>query len=393
MKTFFSIIFIIFSSNIILSQTTYQSSLSKGNALSKKGIDLPQTVIKYPYYDNANSIWLQPEATYYTYDYSGNKTSELFYNNENLYKYFYNAQGLLTTWITFSKSRTDLLFDSSSIYIYTYDSLNNITTSKQRNCKNSYFWPGIKYINSYNEKKQLIKVITEDFDYVKNVFKIYTIENFIYDSLGRIIEVNIVDTNNVGNILSRKHYKWFEWNGKISNSKISMLISQLNNKNDNRMNNSYDSFGNLTETIVDIWKDSIWKFNYKTNDSLKYNGNILVQKISSNWNLMTNSIRYFDKYVYSDFVTFNVGIKEQTKDANLLNIYPNPSSGNFNIESNKDRISYVNIYNLTGTLVYSIVCFNKNIRIDLSEMKNGVYFVNTMMENGNIKNSKIIITK
>lgn len=398
MKPIFSIIFLIISSNLILAQTTNQSSLSKGKVLGKKGVDLPQTVIKYPYYDSANKIWLQPEATYFTYDYSGNKTSEILYNNEYLYKYFYNAQELLTTRINFTKSRTNLSYDTSTFYFYTYDSLNNITTFKQKNFDNSYFWPE-KYTNNYNEKKQLIKVIAEDFDFLKNVFKINSIENFVYDSSGSLIEVSQDGIDSSASNIGRKKYQWFEWNGSIKNSKVSSVIEQQEIKNLYRQTFTYDSFGNQTEYKTEVWNDSVWSMKTKDRngewekDSLKYDGNKLIQKIILKWNEYYKNFLPKEKYVYSDFVNINVGIKKQTNGANKLNIYPNPSNGNFYIESNQTNISSITIYNLTGMMVYNITCKNMYMQIDLSELNNGVYFVNTILENGITKNSKIIITK
>lgn len=399
MKPIFSIIFLIISSNLILAQTTNQSSPSKGSVLSKKGIDLPQTEIKYPYYNNINKIWLKPEAAYFTYDYSGNKTSELLYDNEYLYKYFYNEQGLLTIRINFTKSRINLLYDTSSFYFYTYDSLNNITNYKLKNYRNSYFWPNIKYTNTYNEKKQLTKIITEEFDYIKNVSKISSIENFLYDSSGSLIEVNQDAIDSSASNIRRKKYQWFEWNGDIQNSKASSIIEEVGIKNNTRRTYNYDSLGNQIEYKLEVWNDSIWSMKSKYDngewekDSLKYKGNTIIQKIVMKLNESDQIFKPKEKYVYSDFVNVNVGIKKQTENENKLYIYPNPSNGNFYIESNQTNISSIAIFNLTGKIVFNIFCKNKFMQIDLSELNNGVYFINTTLENGFIKNSKIIITK
>ncbi len=72
-----------------------------------------------------------------------------------------------------------------------------------------------------------------------------------------------------------------------------------------------------------------------------------------------------------------------------LNVYPNPSSGVFNIDSDT-RIKHVQLYDLSGKLIYqNTLNALKNI-LDLSHLSSGLYVLNIQTEKG-IKSVKIKI--
>ena len=102
---------------------------------------------------------------------------------------------------------------------------------------------------------------------------------------------------------------------------------------------------------------------------------------------------FVDSYSYSNTVydCSAMGVNE----ANLsrtINVFPNPSNGKFEIETNL-KINSIAIYNVLGELIY----FTKNTskqdnEIDLSSEPNGVYFVIARTDAG-IINRKIIVEK
>ena len=75
-----------------------------------------------------------------------------------------------------------------------------------------------------------------------------------------------------------------------------------------------------------------------------------------------------------------------------LDLYPNPSAGKFNLIAD-EKIIVINIYDFSGRKVKSFYNLTeKLIKIDLEELGNGVYTVESIGEN--FKNhNKIVIKK
>jgi hypothetical protein len=68
-----------------------------------------------------------------------------------------------------------------------------------------------------------------------------------------------------------------------------------------------------------------------------------------------------------------------------LNIYPNPTNDYINIDCAED-INQVVIYSING----SEVIRTKSTYIDLSSLNPSMYFVNVMLQNGEVIRSKVI---
>jgi hypothetical protein len=77
-----------------------------------------------------------------------------------------------------------------------------------------------------------------------------------------------------------------------------------------------------------------------------------------------------------------------------LQIYPNPAKNEVIIEmgeiQNGEKV--VVFYNATGQMVISNKYFDtKPVKIDISGLKKGLYFVELKTENGNSRTTKLII--
>ena len=96
-------------------------------------------------------------------------------------------------------------------------------------------------------------------------------------------------------------------------------------------------------------------------------------------------------------ITSGVGIENQ-KNQQILNIYPNPSSGLFVIDFPTNSVTncLIHIYNTEGKEVYQQewkqANLNSNHKLDLSHLTNGVYYVSINQGDMTIK-SKIVIKK
>ena len=69
-------------------------------------------------------------------------------------------------------------------------------------------------------------------------------------------------------------------------------------------------------------------------------------------------------------------------DANGFKLYPNPVESNLTIDTDEVIIE-VNIYSLTGVMVYQSTTVNNNV-INVSDLNDGVYFINIKTENGDV---------
>ncbi len=77
---------------------------------------------------------------------------------------------------------------------------------------------------------------------------------------------------------------------------------------------------------------------------------------------------------------------------NAVNIYPNPTNGVFSLllEESKSEVQSISIYNTLGMNIYH--SFNYQPIIDLSNQKNGIYFLHVNLPSGTII-KKLIIKK
>ena len=63
-------------------------------------------------------------------------------------------------------------------------------------------------------------------------------------------------------------------------------------------------------------------------------------------------------------------------------IYPNPVENNLTIDTD-EVVTEINIYSITGVLVYSETSVSDNV-INVSDLNNGIYFINIKTENGDV---------
>ena len=77
-----------------------------------------------------------------------------------------------------------------------------------------------------------------------------------------------------------------------------------------------------------------------------------------------------------------------------LDIYPNPSNGNFTLCFRTNKVTYskmqVNVYDITGSCVYKTVLSGQLTSIDLSFLSKGVYYLHASNSEDSF-NQKLII--
>ena len=90
-------------------------------------------------------------------------------------------------------------------------------------------------------------------------------------------------------------------------------------------------------------------------------------------------------------VTTITGIAENIL-LTTINIYPNPTTGIFNLQMNRNENVQIKITNVLGNSVYQSNSTSPNCQIDLSSQANGVYFI-SIQTNEATANKKIVISR
>ncbi len=80
-----------------------------------------------------------------------------------------------------------------------------------------------------------------------------------------------------------------------------------------------------------------------------------------------------------DFITAN----EKVEFSDLINVYPNPSTGRLFIDLPYKSLTTIRISNALGIEVYRLETMEKNIGLNLIDLPKGIYFLETISKRGN----------
>lgn len=70
-----------------------------------------------------------------------------------------------------------------------------------------------------------------------------------------------------------------------------------------------------------------------------------------------------------------VGLNEILRAGNGVEVYPNPTSGEFTIELSNSSAKTIEVIDLTGRVVYSNTAASEKVKVNLSTLANGIYYV------------------
>lgn len=93
---------------------------------------------------------------------------------------------------------------------------------------------------------------------------------------------------------------------------------------------------------------------------------------------------------YSKTITLLPATIISENEENTINIFPNPSNGSITIENAGNSI--IQIYDILGIQVKTIVSQDAVLVVDLGSLKNGNYFIKVIQDN-KIISKKITIIK
>ncbi len=81
-------------------------------------------------------------------------------------------------------------------------------------------------------------------------------------------------------------------------------------------------------------------------------------------------------------------VSTNTTNQNNLQIFPNPSNGNFTVSSN--GLDNVKVFDAIGNLVFNKFVNNNSINVSTSNLNSGIYFVQ-VTANGNTSTSRMVV--
>jgi len=89
-------------------------------------------------------------------------------------------------------------------------------------------------------------------------------------------------------------------------------------------------------------------------------------------------------------INFDIGTGIDPETTSVVNVFPNPTSGKVFVSGVENAT--VEVYNITGAVVATYSDFSTNA-IDLSNMEEGIYFLNIMIDNKTVLNKKVSLLK
>lgn len=93
-----------------------------------------------------------------------------------------------------------------------------------------------------------------------------------------------------------------------------------------------------------------------------------------------------------EFEYTGVSSVEESDVQSVLNVYPNPASGNINIAYNKPlENTKLNFFNILGELVKSVDLNQINLSVSLNDLSKGIYFLRMSSKNDVLITKKIIV--
>ena len=83
------------------------------------------------------------------------------------------------------------------------------------------------------------------------------------------------------------------------------------------------------------------------------------------------------------------GLEKTLAENNLVNVFPNPSTGVFNIELNSSNVKEIQVIDLTGRLIYTDKSNSNKVSINLNAYPAGVYYLKVSADHS-VKTIKLI---
>lgn len=362
-------------------------------------------------YDNWNgSSWITEGQYFTTYDLNNNNTSNygLFWNGSswiNYYKYVYTYDANNNQASYLSQNGSGSSWVNYEQELYTYDANNNMLSYLKQT------WNGASWVN--------VNQNVRTYDANSNLLTI-TGQDWISGSWQNSYRsTNTYDVNN------RQLSELFEnWNGSswentsymtssydVNNNWIGFVTQFWNGVNwDNylKCTKNYDVNNRIIYELYERWIGGIWENSEQSFLTHGASNAIITNGIYQKWDggMWVNSrkvdqprdinnyipyeaFKYWDNsgtqimsgdssYHYSNWT---IGLKEMTSESIGFSLYPNPSHSYLSVSANIDY-HFMKIVSVYGQTVFTLE--NKPKQFSVSELSNGIYFIQLLDRNGSI---------
>jgi len=149
----------------------------------------------------------------------------------------------------------------------------------------------------------------------------------------------------------------------------------------------------MVDTNNYLLVDTLFQYNPNTNNETDFiyhlpSGNVILGG-NYDYNTSISPAVWYMKFKLKNWYLPTVSIQEQTIKNNF-SIYPNPFNSNLMIEGDLNKINSLKLFNFSGSLISNL---NKTKNINLSELDNGIYFLEIEIEKDKIERHKIIKVK
>lgn len=374
----------------------------------------------------------------YTYDANNNQLRETMqawnvsaWENYIQYTNIYDSKNNRIS--ALMEVETNGAWDSLFLDTYTYDTNNNQTSKIGKNWNSGSGWVNSSQnIYTYNANNNQIKILFQNWSnsaWVDNQENTYTYDannnqtsqlsktlNGGNPNVNQYQSIGTYDTNNFKTGISNKY--WNTAGNKIRSGDSTHMYfhSSFICPSSARYTTVYDTVQNTFTLTLDSPSSATyhWDFGDGSTSTLAtpthlytvdtvYNVCLRVSASSSDTCTYCHVIGkdaqgniYRTAGFTLNVVNSNVtDIPAISSNENTIGIYPNPTSGKFNLimsQFENLKIKDIGIYNMMGENVYSQTLKGANTTIDLSEQPNGIYFI-CIITNEGIVNKKIVINQ
>ena len=167
---------------------------------------------------------------------------------------------------------------------------------------------------------------------------------------------------------------WISFNVNANNKNQAFLNWQVSNQLDNK------GFYIQSSTDQSNWRD----LGFVASKSIN---NQAIEQYSFS-HFMSNKAATFYRIKQQDLdgnfsYSWVRAVKQDEKNAVVIS--PNPAKSLINVECNSISIDQGRISDLTGRVIHKFPLKTGNNKVDISQLKSGIYFLSTIQENGDVK--------